>query len=268
MAGRLCGRLLGRCFALPPRSPCPRGSRKTAPVSPRVSNSAPPASRPVDGMGLYDATGARKYLTRSERDAFLTADRVDLAAGLLVFETLKKRRSGVYRSVPVPPARLPRPGAWHPRAPGPPRQRTQPSPLAVVTHDRLACRPRRHAGSRPSPAPTPPSRASATASPPSPPGSPSTSSRNGSDTPSSPPPPSTPTPPEPRKKISPAKCGNELLRQATFSISRRTWTTGLTDLSGSSTSSKRSAGPDGRFTPRSHWVTEDLSTPSNRAKTS
>ncbi len=172
VAGRLCDRLLGRCFALHPRSPCPRGSRKTAPVSPRVSNSAPPASRPVDGMGLYDATGARKYLTRSERDAFLTADRVDLAAGLLVFETLKKRRPGVYRSVPVPPARLPRPGAWHPRAPGPPRQRTQPSPLAVVTHDRLACRPRRHAGSRPSPAPTPPSRASATASPPSPPGSP------------------------------------------------------------------------------------------------
>jgi integrase len=36
----------------------------------------------------------------------LTADRVDLAAGTLVFETLKKRQSGIYRAVPVPPALL------------------------------------------------------------------------------------------------------------------------------------------------------------------
>lgn len=32
----------------------------------------------------------------------LTVDRVDLAAGVLTFESLKKRRDGVYRSVPVP----------------------------------------------------------------------------------------------------------------------------------------------------------------------
>ena len=32
----------------------------------------------------------------------LTIDRVDLAAGVLTFESLKKRRDGVYRSVPVP----------------------------------------------------------------------------------------------------------------------------------------------------------------------
>jgi hypothetical protein len=32
----------------------------------------------------------------------LTADRVDLAAGVLVFESLKKRRTGIFRSVPVP----------------------------------------------------------------------------------------------------------------------------------------------------------------------
>ena len=46
----------------------------------------------------------------------LTVDRVDLAAGQLVLESLKKRRSGVYRAVPVPPALLEgaRPGAWHP----------------------------------------------------------------------------------------------------------------------------------------------------------
>ena len=33
-------------------------------------------------------------------------DRVDLAAGQLVLESLKKRRRGVYRAVPVPPALL------------------------------------------------------------------------------------------------------------------------------------------------------------------
>ena len=87
-------------------------------------------------MGLHTADGARKYLTTGEREAFLraaeqadrqvrtlcmtlayagcrlsealalTVDRVDLAAGLLVFESLKKRRSGIYRAVPVPPALL------------------------------------------------------------------------------------------------------------------------------------------------------------------
>jgi integrase/recombinase XerD len=88
------------------------------------------------GMGLHAADGARKYLTAGERDAFLreaeraertvrtlcmtlayagcrlsealalTADRVDLAAGVLVFESLKKRRPGIYRTVPVPPSLL------------------------------------------------------------------------------------------------------------------------------------------------------------------
>lgn len=87
-------------------------------------------------MQLHTADGARKYLTASERDAFLreaertdrairtlcmtlayagcrlsealalTADRVDLAAGVLVIESLKKRRTGIYRAVPVPPALL------------------------------------------------------------------------------------------------------------------------------------------------------------------
>jgi integrase len=87
-------------------------------------------------MALHTATGARKYLTTGERDAFLlvadaadrpvrtlcmtlayagcrlsealalTADRVDLAAGVLTIENLKKRRAGLYRAVPVPPALL------------------------------------------------------------------------------------------------------------------------------------------------------------------
>jgi integrase/recombinase XerD len=36
----------------------------------------------------------------------LTADRIDPAAGALVIESLKKRRTGIYRAVPVPPALL------------------------------------------------------------------------------------------------------------------------------------------------------------------
>jgi len=95
-----------------------------------------PAPRAQAGMQLHTADGARKYLTAGERDAFLreaeradrqvrtlcmtlayagcrlsealalTADRVDLAAGVLVIESLKKRRTGIYRAVPVPPALL------------------------------------------------------------------------------------------------------------------------------------------------------------------
>jgi integrase len=87
-------------------------------------------------MQLHTADGARKYLTAGERDAFLraaeltdrqvrtlcmtlayagcrlsealalTADRIDIAAGTLVFESLKKRQRGIYRAVPVPPALL------------------------------------------------------------------------------------------------------------------------------------------------------------------
>ena len=44
----------------------------------------------------------------------LTVDRVDLAAGQLVLESLKKRRSGVYRAGAARAAGGARPGAWHP----------------------------------------------------------------------------------------------------------------------------------------------------------
>lgn len=86
----------------------------------------------VGTMDLYDRHGHRKYLTASEWTAFLTAaaadapevntfcqalaysgcrisealaitaDRVDITDGVLVLESLKKRRRGVYRAVPVP----------------------------------------------------------------------------------------------------------------------------------------------------------------------
>ena len=82
---------------------------------------------------MFDRSGNRKYLNRAERNAFfkaasaepdlahkaflltlfytgcrisealnLTSERVDLRAKALVFETLKRRRRGYFRSVPVP----------------------------------------------------------------------------------------------------------------------------------------------------------------------
>jgi len=113
--------------------PAPR--QGAACPGPGITKQSPsPAAQ--TGMGLHTANGARKYLTAGERDAFLrqaeladrqvqtlcmtlafagcrlsealalTADRVDLAAGVVVIESLKKRRTGVYRSVSVPPALL------------------------------------------------------------------------------------------------------------------------------------------------------------------
>jgi integrase len=87
-------------------------------------------------MELYDPQGRRLYLTAAERRAFLKAARdaprevrtfclvlhdtgcrisealaltprsVDLSGKAIVFETLKKRRSGVYRALPVPDSSL------------------------------------------------------------------------------------------------------------------------------------------------------------------
>lgn len=92
---------------------------------------------------LYDRQGHRKYLIGSERTAFLTAakaaspetetfcvmlaftgarvselleltaDRVDLASCVIVFETLKRRRKGLFRAVPVPPDVLEQLAAVH-----------------------------------------------------------------------------------------------------------------------------------------------------------
>src|SRR3712207_4935590 len=91
-------------------------------------------------MRLIDAEGRRLYLTEEERRAFvtaatkaprevrtfcgvlhatgcrisealvLTAERVDLPGRVIVFESLKKRRRGVYRAVPVSPELLD--GTW------------------------------------------------------------------------------------------------------------------------------------------------------------
>ncbi len=83
-------------------------------------------------MSLFDVRGNRKYLTVAERKAFLraaentptsvraflltlaytgarisevlslTPTRIDRADGLIIIESLKKRRMGVFRGVPVP----------------------------------------------------------------------------------------------------------------------------------------------------------------------
>jgi integrase len=84
---------------------------------------------------LFDRSGCRKYLNKSERKAYrrvigaerdparraflltvfytgcrisealnLLASRIDGAANALVFETLKRRKRGCYRTVPVPEA--------------------------------------------------------------------------------------------------------------------------------------------------------------------
>lgn len=105
-------------------------SEKSSAIVPRV----------VEGGGvvsfLYDPEGRRKYLTIAERRAFLgaaqrlpghermfchmiaytgarlsevlalTPQQIDFAARVVIFESLKKRRRGVYRAVPIPPAVL------------------------------------------------------------------------------------------------------------------------------------------------------------------
>ncbi|WEQ54365.1 tyrosine-type recombinase/integrase (plasmid) [Komagataeibacter nataicola] len=103
--------------------------------TPKPGQRVTPAGAP-GGMQLFDRDGSRKYLTVAERARFLraaepapreartlcmtlawsgcrlsealalTADRVDLAGGVLVFATLKKRQDGIYRAVPVPPSLL------------------------------------------------------------------------------------------------------------------------------------------------------------------
>jgi integrase/recombinase XerD len=126
-----------RAAASPPPAPSMvllATARHAAPEPRTPAPASPPA--PAAGLRLYTPEGARKYVTAGERAAFLraaeqaerrvrtlcmtlayagcrlsealalTADRVDLAAGVLVFESLKKRRRGVYRAVPVPPALL------------------------------------------------------------------------------------------------------------------------------------------------------------------
>lgn len=87
----------------------------------------------MPGMTIYDSRGARKYLTSDERKAFastalefptaihtfcltliytgariwevlgLTPTRIDQASNAIIFETLKRRKAGVFRAIPVPP---------------------------------------------------------------------------------------------------------------------------------------------------------------------
>jgi integrase/recombinase XerD len=181
-------------------------------------------------MQLRTADGTRKYLTASERGAFLQeadladrpvrtlsitlaliADRVDLAADLLVFESLKKRRTGVFRSMPPCPARYNRHGTRHPRAAREAWQRPRRAALAVVADGRLAGGACSDAGRRGSRVCRPRPKGCGTVSgwPPLPPASRSTWCRNGLATPSSAPRLSMPTPLERRKRTSLDGCGGD-----------------------------------------------------------
>ena len=90
-------------------------------------------SRPQIGGRMFDRQGRRKYLNKQERRAFyeaanqcsdkfekafcltllftgcriseglnLTLDRVDFSQRAVIFETLKQRKKGIFRSVPIP----------------------------------------------------------------------------------------------------------------------------------------------------------------------
>jgi integrase len=97
----------------------------------------------MQAITLYDGRGRRKYLTSAERRAFavaaarsapaiqtfcltllytgarvsellaLTPENIDRANGLIVIETLKRRRRGVFRAVPVPQKLLSRLATVH-----------------------------------------------------------------------------------------------------------------------------------------------------------
>jgi site-specific recombinase XerC len=60
------------------------------------------ADRPVRTLCMIRAHAG----CRLSEALALSADRVDLAAGVLTIESLKKRRTGIFRNVPVPPALL------------------------------------------------------------------------------------------------------------------------------------------------------------------
>jgi integrase len=101
-------------------------ARTTTPVRARsASETPPPSSPPPTGLQLHAADERDGFLHAAEsadgdvrtlcmtltyagcrlsEALALTADRVDLAAGVLVFETLKTRSPGIYRAMPVPPA--------------------------------------------------------------------------------------------------------------------------------------------------------------------
>ena len=114
---------------------CRNVSREATRQYEKCGLAGPLPSSPT-GIRLYTPDGARKYVIVGERAAFLreaeradrlvrtlcmtlayagcrlsealalTVDRIDLAAGVMVIESPKKRRTGIYRAVPVPPALL------------------------------------------------------------------------------------------------------------------------------------------------------------------
>jgi integrase/recombinase XerD len=137
---------------------------------------------------------AEKLAGRLSEALALTADRVDLTAGVPVFESLKKRQRGIYRAVPVPPALLDLVHGIRERQARRGKGRGERLwPWSRMTGWR-AVHAVMQAARLDVPHAAPKGLRHGLGWPPSPPASRSTWCRNGSATPSSPPPPSTPMP--------------------------------------------------------------------------
>ena len=200
----------------------------------------------TDDAQLFDAQGRRLYLTGEERAAFLAAAaraprqvrtfcgllhftgcrlsealavtprRVDLAGQAVVFETLKKRRSGIYRGVPVPESYLDTLDMVHGLRE---RQTRSEGPLldaplwawSRTTGYRRVIEVMAAAGIEDGPHRCPKGLRHGYGVAPSAPPCRSTCSENGWATPRSKPPPSMPTPSEPSSAASPPGCGRRAI---------------------------------------------------------
>ncbi len=226
------------------RSQSAKGKRRARalPSRSRQGRAGPgPGPTPAPGLRLYTPDGTRKYVTAGERAAFLaaaeraeravrtlcmtlayagcrlsealalTVDRVDLAAGVLVFASLKKRRPGVFRAVPVPPTLLEALNLVHGirerQARRDKGRRERLWPWSRMTGWRAVHRVMEAAGLEGPQASPKGLRHGFGVAQQCRRGSPSTWCRNGSATPSSPPPPSMPTPSALKRRTSPEGCG-------------------------------------------------------------
>lgn len=131
----------------------PTDDRLTAAIAATVIK---PMNKMEGEMNLFDSQGQRKYLNAAERKAFLTAavlqpretrtfclvlyytgcrisealaltpERVDFLEATLTFECLKRRQTGVFRSVPVPNQLIDTLDLVHGLRELPPHQKNQP----------------------------------------------------------------------------------------------------------------------------------------------
>ena len=80
--------------------------RASASTSPPTSGCLQGRRRQGGPAGAHLVCRAAHHRCRISEALALTPEHVDLPGKAVVFETLKKRRRGVYRAVPVPPGLL------------------------------------------------------------------------------------------------------------------------------------------------------------------